>query len=57
MEHLEDQAVEHFGRIDTWVNNAGVAVYASVEETMPEETERVIRVNLLGEIGVRARPS
>ncbi len=47
---LAGAAVEHFGRIDTWVNNASVSTYARVEETTPEEIDRVVQVNLLGTI-------
>jgi short-subunit dehydrogenase len=41
-------AVDRFGRIDTWVNNAAVSVYAEVEALEPDEMERVVAVNLLG---------
>jgi short-subunit dehydrogenase len=52
---LARQAAERFGRIDTWVNNAGVSTYATVEELTVAEIERVIQVNLLGEIyGMKA---
>jgi NAD(P)-dependent dehydrogenase (short-subunit alcohol dehydrogenase family) len=36
------------GRIDTWVNNAGVAVYGAIADLQPAEFERVIAVDLLG---------
>lgn len=49
------QAISIFGRVDTWVNDAGVSVYATVEETSVEEIERIIQVNLLGTIyGIKA---
>ena len=48
VERVAAHAVDRFGRIDTWVNNAAVSVYAAVEELEPEEMERVVRVNLLG---------
>jgi NAD(P)-dependent dehydrogenase (short-subunit alcohol dehydrogenase family) len=41
-------AVAHFGRIDTWVHCAAVSLYASFEQTVPEEFRRVIEVNLIG---------
>ncbi|CCF82972.1 SDR family oxidoreductase [Nitrolancea hollandica] len=47
---LAQQAVERFGRIDTWINNAAVMEHATVEQTTLEEAERIIRVNLLGQI-------
>jgi short-subunit dehydrogenase len=52
---LAERAVARFGRIDTWVNNAAVSMYASAEEVEPAEMERVISVNLLGQMyGARA---
>jgi short-subunit dehydrogenase len=52
---LADTAIEHFGRIDTWVNNAAVSIYAPVIELEPAEAERLVKVNLLGQMyGSRA---
>jgi short-subunit dehydrogenase len=48
VERLADRAVERFDRIDTWVNNAGVSIYATVEQLEPDEMDRLLRVNLLG---------
>src|SRR5918999_94894 len=50
VEALASRAVGRFGRIDTWVNNAAVSVYGTVDQVQPEEMERVIRVNLLGQM-------
>jgi short-subunit dehydrogenase len=50
VEHLASEAINRFGRIDTWVNNASVALYASVEQSSIEEIERIIQVNLMGTI-------
>ena len=47
---LADAAEREFGRIDTWVNNAGVALYGTIAQVTPEEIRRVIEVNLLGEM-------
>jgi NADP-dependent 3-hydroxy acid dehydrogenase YdfG len=41
-------AVARFGRIDTWVNNAGVAIYAKLAETPLDEHERMFRTNYFG---------
>lgn len=41
-------ADERWGRIDTWVNAAAVALYATVEDTDPEELRRVLDVNVGG---------
>jgi len=55
VERLAQRAVERFGRIDTWVNNAAVSIYATVEQLEPDEMERLVRVNLLGTMfGARA---
>jgi short-subunit dehydrogenase len=50
VERLAQRAVERFGRIDTWVNNAAVSIYATVEQLEPEEMERLAQVNLLGQM-------
>ncbi len=48
MRGLADAAVERFGRLDTWVHAAAVAVYATFVDTTPEEFRRVVEVNLIG---------
>lgn len=40
--------LERFGRIDTWVNDAGVAIYATLTETPLAEHERLFRTNYFG---------
>jgi short-subunit dehydrogenase len=47
---IGSRAIERFGRVDTWVNNAAVSIYATVEQLEPEEMERLVRVNLLGQM-------
>lgn len=37
-----------FGRIDSWINCAGVAIYARLVDTPAEEHERLIRTNYFG---------
>lgn len=55
VEQLAQRAVDRFGRIDTWVNNAAVSAYATVEQLTIEEIERIIQVDLLGQIyGMKA---
>jgi short-subunit dehydrogenase len=55
VDHLASTAVERFGRIDTWINNAAISTYGTVEQTTPEELTRVIQVNLVGQIyGMKA---
>lgn len=43
-----DRALELFGRIDTWVNAAGVGIYAPLLETPRDEHERLFRTNYWG---------
>ena len=52
---LARRAVETFGRIDLWINNAAVTAFGRFEETPSNVLRRVIDVNLLGYIyGARA---
>jgi NAD(P)-dependent dehydrogenase (short-subunit alcohol dehydrogenase family) len=52
---LAKKAVETFGRIDVWVNNAAVTMFGRFEESPMEDYEQVIRTNLFGYIyGARA---
>ena len=52
---LAGAAVERFGRIDVWVNNASVGVWGRLEEIPMEDIRRLIDVNLLGVVhGARA---
>ncbi len=50
VESLAARAVEAYGRIDTWVNNAGVTAYATFREQSVEDFWQVMRVNVLGQI-------
>jgi short-subunit dehydrogenase len=55
VERLARAAIERFGRIDTWVNNAAVTEYARFEEMSVEEIDRIVRVTFLGQVyGARA---
>jgi NAD(P)-dependent dehydrogenase (short-subunit alcohol dehydrogenase family) len=47
---LADKTAEIFGRIDSWVHTPAVMMYATFEDTQPEEFKRVLEVNLLGQI-------
>ena len=55
VENLARKAVNKFGRIDVWVNNAGVGLYSRFEDTPREAYERLLDTNLHGTIrGARA---
>jgi short-subunit dehydrogenase len=43
-----DRIVEEFGRIDTWVNNAGVSIYGSLDEIGLEDARRLFDTNFWG---------
>jgi len=47
---VAEKCVERYGRLDTWVHVAGSFLFATVEKTEPEEYERILKVNLLGQI-------
>jgi NAD(P)-dependent dehydrogenase (short-subunit alcohol dehydrogenase family) len=50
MVDLAARAAAIYGRIDTWVQSAAVMMYASFEDTTPDEFKRMLDVNLLGQI-------
>lgn len=47
---LGRRAVERFGGIDTWVNNASVSLYAEFDTVTPAEFQQVVNVNLMGTV-------
>jgi NAD(P)-dependent dehydrogenase (short-subunit alcohol dehydrogenase family) len=47
-------ALERFGRIDTWVNVAGVGIYARLLDTPRAEHERLFRTNYWGVVNASA---
>jgi short-subunit dehydrogenase len=47
-QEIVDRALTRFGRIDTWVHVAGVEIFATFEDTEPDEFRRLTEVNLLG---------
>lgn len=50
MERLGDAAVARFGRIDSWINNAGVGAIGPFEAIPLADHARVVDVNLTGVI-------
>ncbi len=47
---VADTAVDEYGRLDTWVHLAAVGLFATFEQTTPQEFERVIQINLMGQV-------
>lgn len=43
-------AIDRFGRIDTWVNNAGIFIQGRVQDVPLDEVRRQLDVNLVGAI-------
>jgi short-subunit dehydrogenase len=55
VQQLVALALEQTGRIDVWVNNAGVTAFGALEDIPLEEHRQVIEVNLFGALhGARA---
>src|SRR4051794_6879662 len=48
VERLAESAIQEFGRIDVWVNNAGVGALGRFERIPLDIHEQVIRTDLLG---------
>ncbi len=47
-ERLAEQAAAHFGRLDVWVNNAGITRDALLLKMTTDQWDAVLRVNLTG---------
>jgi NAD(P)-dependent dehydrogenase (short-subunit alcohol dehydrogenase family) len=55
VERLATTAIEEFGQIDTWVNNAGVSFYGNLTDVAIEDMRRLFEVNFWGTVyGARA---
>jgi NAD(P)-dependent dehydrogenase (short-subunit alcohol dehydrogenase family) len=48
MQRVARDVVVQFGRIDTWINNAGVTVYGLIEEVPTEDVRRLFETNYWG---------
>lgn len=48
IQHLVNNVIEKEGKIDVLINNAGYAIYGSVEETTIEDARRQFEVNIFG---------
>ena len=45
---VAEEALRRFGRIDTWVNNAGVSIYGRILDTPVEDMRRLYETNFWG---------
>jgi len=45
---LARTAIDRFGRIDTWINNAGVSIYGRIQEVSEEDSRRLFETNFWG---------
>lgn len=50
VEALAALAMRTHGRIDTWVNNAGVSIYSRFEDVTESEVRRLFDVNFMGQL-------
>jgi short-subunit dehydrogenase len=48
MRDVADAAIENFGRIDTWINDAGVSLYARLLESTDADNRRLFDTNFWG---------
>lgn len=48
VERIGQAALERFGRIDTWVNNAGISIFGRLEDVSPEDHQRLFQTNFWG---------
>ena len=48
MRHVAHAAIERFGRIDTWVNNAGVSIFGRSEDVTLDDQRRLFDTNFWG---------
>ncbi|HKO49635.1 MAG TPA: SDR family oxidoreductase [Polyangiaceae bacterium] len=48
VERIAQVALERFGRIDTWINNAGVGIYGRVDEISEKDNRRLFDINFWG---------
>ncbi|HWJ93638.1 MAG TPA: SDR family NAD(P)-dependent oxidoreductase, partial [Telluria sp.] len=48
VERVGQTAMERFGRIDTWVNNAGISVFGRIEDVSLADQHKVFQTNFWG---------
>ena len=50
VKRLGEAAIDAFGRVDTWVNNAGVSIYGRCTEVPLQDMRRQFEVNYWGQV-------
>ncbi len=50
VQKVADAAIKRFGRIDTWVNNAGVDIWGRLEQVSDEDSQRLFKTNFWGTV-------
>jgi short-subunit dehydrogenase len=48
LQAVADAAIRRFGRIDTWINNAGVSIYGRLEQVTEQDSRRLFDTNFWG---------
>lgn len=48
IEAAAEEAIRRLGRIDTWINNAGVAIYGRLDEVSDADSRRLFETNFWG---------
>jgi short-subunit dehydrogenase len=48
LQRAADAAIAHFGRFDTWVNNAGVSLYGRLTQISDDDHHRLFQTNFWG---------
>lgn len=48
VQRIADAAIARYGRIDTWVNDAGVSIYGRLDEVAEADSRRLFDVNFWG---------
>jgi short-subunit dehydrogenase len=48
VQRIADAAIDRFGRIDTWVNDAGVSIFGRIDQVSDEDNRRLFETNFWG---------
>ncbi|MFC0253850.1 SDR family oxidoreductase [Massilia consociata] len=48
VQRIAEAAIDRFGRIDTWVNNAGGTIYGRIDQVSEEDGRRLFDINFWG---------